>query len=130
MFSSAGVPGLNGFVGEFLTLLGAFQPHRRFVFVAVCGVVLGAIYLFWMFQRVMHGRPQAEITVQPYDLTRREAFVLVPLAIAIVWIGLKPNTLLGRMEPAVTASLSQAKIVEAEPAPIAVGQAAAAGASR
>jgi NADH-quinone oxidoreductase subunit M len=130
MFSSAGVPGLNGFVGEFLTMLGAFQPHRRFVFVAVCGVVLGAIYLFWMFQRVMHGRPQAEITVQPDDLTRREAFVLVPLAIAIVWIGIKPNTLLGRMEPTVTASLSQARIVETAPAPIAVGQALAAGASR
>jgi NADH-quinone oxidoreductase subunit M len=129
MFSSAGVPGLNGFVGEFLTMLGAFQPHRRFVFVAVCGVVLGAIYLLWMFQRVMHGRPQAEITVQPFDLTRREAYVLVPLAIAIVWIGLKPNTLLGRMESSVTASLSQAKLVEAAP-PLVVGQALAAGAGR
>ena len=127
---SAGVPGLNGFVGEFLTMLGAFQPHRRFVLVAVCGVVLGAIYLFWMFQRVMHGRPQAEITLQPFDLTRREAFVLVPLALAIVWIGVKPNTLLGRMESSVTASLSQAKIVEAAPPPLAVGQALAAGAGR
>ncbi|HEY3110518.1 MAG TPA: NADH-quinone oxidoreductase subunit M [Chloroflexota bacterium] len=130
MFSSAGVPGLNGFVGEFLTMLGAFQPHRRFVIVAVCGVVLGAIYLFWMFQRVMHGRAQAEITVQPFDLTRREAYVLVPLAIAIVWIGLAPNTLLGRMESSVTASLSQAKMVEAAPPPLAVGQALAAGAGR
>jgi NADH-quinone oxidoreductase subunit M len=130
MFSSAGVPGLNGFVGEFLTMLGAFQPHRRFVFVAVCGVVLGAIYLFWMFQRVMHGRAQAEITVQPFDLTRREALVLIPLAVAIVWIGLRPNTLLGRMEPSVTASLSQAKFVQAAPPPLAVGQALAAGAGR
>jgi NADH-quinone oxidoreductase subunit M len=130
MFSSAGVPGLNGFVGEFLTMLGAFQPHRRFVFVAVCGVVLGAIYLFWMFQRVMHGRPQAAITVQPVDMTRREAFVLVPLAIAIVWIGLQPNSLLGPMESTVTASLSQAKFAEAAPAPIEIGQAVAAGASR
>jgi NADH-quinone oxidoreductase subunit M len=132
MFSSAGVPGLNGFVGEFLTMLGAFQPHQRFVYVAVCGVVLGAIYLFWMYQRVMHGRPQSEITVQPYDLTRREAYVLVPLAIAIVWIGLSPNTLLGRMESTVTASLSQARIVEAAPPPLEAGQVlvAAAGAGR
>jgi NADH-quinone oxidoreductase subunit M len=124
------VPGLNGFVGEFLTMLGAFQPHRRFVFVAVCGVVLGAIYLFWMFQRVMHGRPQTEITAQPYDMTRREAFVLVPLAIAMVWIGLAPNALLGPMEATVTASLNQARIVEAAPGPVALGQPVAAGASR
>jgi NADH-quinone oxidoreductase subunit M len=130
MFSSAGVPGLNGFVGEFLTMLGAYQPHRRFVLVAVCGVVLGAIYLLWMFQRVMHGRPQAEIAVEPHDLTRREALVLIPLAVAIVWIGVKPNTLLGRMEPTVQASLSQARVVEAGPEPVVVGQALAAGASR
>jgi NADH-quinone oxidoreductase subunit M len=130
MFSSAGVPGLNGFVGEFLTMLGAFQPHRRFVYVAVCGVVLGAIYLFWMFQRLMHGRPQTEITALPQDLTRREALVLVPLAIAIVWIGLKPNTLLGRMESTLNASLTQARIVEAAPSPLVVGQPMAAGVSR
>jgi NADH-quinone oxidoreductase subunit M len=127
MFSSAGVPGLNGFVGEFLTMLGAFQPHKSFVVVAACGVVLGAIYLFWMFQRVMHGRPQADITLDPRDLTRREALVLIPLAIAIVWIGLKPNTLLGRMEPSVTSTLSQAKIVESAPAQSPLGSAIAAG---
>jgi NADH-quinone oxidoreductase subunit M len=130
MFSSAGVPGLNGFVGEFLTMVGAYQPHRRFVLVAVCGVVLGAIYLLWMFQRVMHGRPQSDIAVDGHDLTRREALVLIPLAVAIVWIGVKPNTLLGRMEPTVAASLSQARVVEAGPEPLVVGQALAAGASR
>ena len=107
MFSSAGVPGLNGFVGEFLTMLGAFQPHLRLVVVAACGVVLGAIYLFWMFQRVMHGRPATDLVVDRHDLTRREALVLVPLAVAIVWIGLRPNTLLGPMEGAVAAALGQ-----------------------
>lgn len=111
MFSSAGVPGLNGFVGELLTLLGAFQPHRSFAIVAVSGVVLGAIYLLWMFQRVMHGRPRTDQTIDGRDLTRREALVLVPLAIAIVWIGVKPNTLLGRMEPSVAATVSNQRSV-------------------
>ena len=107
MFSSAGVPGLNGFVGEFLTMLGAFQQHQRMVAVAAAGVVLGAIYLFWMFQRVMHGRPRTEAAVaDARDLTRREALVLIPLAIAIVWIGVRPNTLLGRMEASVGAALA------------------------
>jgi NADH-quinone oxidoreductase subunit M len=114
MFSSAGVPGLNGFVGEFLTMLGAFQPHLRLVVVAACGVVLGAIYLFWMFQRVMHGRPATTLVADPRDLTRREALVLVPLALAIVWIGVKPNTLLGRIEPSVMATLGQAGMTSAE----------------
>lgn len=120
MFSSAGVPGLNGFVGELLTMLGAFQPHRRFVVVAACGVVLGAIYLFWMFQRVMHGRPQTELSsADPRDLTRREALVLIPLAVAIVWIGVRPNTLLGRMEATVAAQVGTARVVEAVPNAIA-----------
>jgi NADH-quinone oxidoreductase subunit M len=117
MFSSAGVPGLNGFVGEFLTMLGAFQPHQRLVVVASAGVVLGAIYLFWMFQRVMHGRPSTTLVADPRDLTRREAIVLVPLAVAIVWIGLLPHTLLGRMEPAVVATLGQAGVAQAAVAP-------------
>jgi NADH-quinone oxidoreductase subunit M len=116
MFSSAGVPGLNGFVGEFLTMLGAFQQHQRLVAVAAAGVVLGAIYLFWMFQRVMHGRPRGETVVaDAHDLTRREALVLVPLAIAIVWIGVRPNTLLGRMEASVNAALAPVvRVAEAD----------------
>lgn len=101
-------------------MLGAFQPHRRFVVVAACGVVLGAIYLFWMFQRVMHGRPQTELSsADPRDLTRREALVLIPLAVAIVWIGVRPNTLLGRMEATVAAQVGTARVVEAVPNAIA-----------
>jgi len=117
MFSSAGVPGLNGFVGEFLTMLGAFQPHLRLVVVASTGIVLGAIYLVWMFQRVMHGRPATNLVADPRDLTRREALVLVPLAIAIVWIGVMPNTLLGRMETSVAATLGQAGVAQVESRP-------------
>jgi NADH-quinone oxidoreductase subunit M len=115
MFAAAGVPGLSGFVGELLTMMGAFQPHRSYVVVAACGVVLGAIYLFWMFQRVMHGRPQSDFVAQPYDLTRREAWVLTPLAIAIVVIGVQPDVLLGRIESSVSASLGQARLVQAQP---------------
>jgi NADH-quinone oxidoreductase subunit M len=115
MFAAAGVPGLSGFVGELLTMLGAYQPHRTYVVVAACGVVLGAIYLFWMFQRLMHGRPQSDLTVQPHDLTVREAWVLTPLAIASVVLGLQPDILLSRIEPTVSASLTNARIVQSAP---------------
>lgn len=115
MFAAAGVPGLSGFVGELLTMMGAYQPHRIFVMVAACGVVLGAIYLFWMFQRVMHGRPQTDLAVQTHDLTRREAWVLTPLAIATVVLGVQPDILLSRIEPSVSASLTTARLVQAQP---------------
>lgn len=115
MFAAAGVPGLSGFVGELLTMLGAYQPHRTYVWVAAGGVVLGAIYLFWMFQRVMHGRPQADLTVQTHDLTRREAWVLTPLAVATIVLGLQPDILLSRIEPSVTGALTTARLVEVQP---------------
>ena len=98
-------------------MLGAFQPHLRLVVVASAGIVLGAIYLVWMFQRVMHGRPATDLVADPRDLTRREALVLVPLAIAIVWIGVMPNTLLGRMETSVAATLGQAGVAQVESRP-------------
>ncbi|TAK25543.1 MAG: NADH-quinone oxidoreductase subunit M [Chloroflexota bacterium] len=113
MFSSAGVPGLNGFVGEFLTMLGAFQPRQRLVVVAAGGVVLGAIYLVWMFQRLMHGRQKTQTVIDGRDLTMREALVLIPLAVAMVWIGVRPNTLLGRMESSVAVTVEQARTAAA-----------------
>src|SRR6185436_8589240 len=57
MLSSIGLPGLNGFVGEFLVLIGSFGPHRWWAVVATTGVVLAAVYLLWAYQRVFHGEP-------------------------------------------------------------------------
>ncbi len=118
MFASVGVPGLSGFVGEFLTMLGAFQPNRRFVIFAALGVVLGAIYLFWMFQRVMHGPPRTNVTYTGPDLTRREALVLIPLVVAIVWFGIQPNAILGPAEASVTSTLTQARLAGFVPQPL------------
>jgi NADH-quinone oxidoreductase subunit M len=109
MFAAAGVPGLSGFVGEFLTMLGAFEPRRGLVIIAALGVVLGAIYLFWMFQRVMHGPTRDDLPAGP-DLTRREALVLVPLVVAIVWLGVLPNTILNTAQPSLDATLRQARV--------------------
>ncbi|MBI4417906.1 MAG: NADH-quinone oxidoreductase subunit M, partial [Ignavibacteriales bacterium] len=99
--SSIGLPGLNGFVGEFLILLGSFNSAvldaRGFAVVAALGVVVAAVYLLWMYQRVMfgpvrdggqyHGRTLA-------DLDSRELASLIPIIVFVVWIGIYPSTFL------------------------------------
>lgn len=100
MFSSIGLPGLNGFVGEFLILIGSFVTRRWWTVVAAGGVILAALYLLWAYQRVFHGEPEGENASMP-DLTWREGFVLAPLLVAIVGLGVYPKPMLERIEPAV-----------------------------
>jgi NADH-quinone oxidoreductase subunit M len=102
MFSSIGLPGLNGFVGEFLTLLGTFAAHRWWAVVATIGVILAALYLLWAYQRVFHGTPDEANRAMP-DLKTREALVLAPLLGLIVFLGVYPKPVLDRMEPSVVA---------------------------
>jgi len=102
MFSSIGLPGLNGFVGEFLTLLGAFASHRWWAVVAAVGVIVAALYLLWAYQRVFHGTPDEANRSMP-DLRAREAILLAPLLGLIVFLGVYPKPVLERMEPSVVA---------------------------
>ena len=112
MFSSVGLPGLNGFVGEFLILLGAFQAAPMAAVLASSGVVLAAIYLVWMYQRALHG-PDSGAGAGVGDLSWREVAALIPLVVMIVWIGLFPSTLLGRMEASVGGMVSKVEQVQA-----------------
>jgi NADH-quinone oxidoreductase subunit M len=100
MLSSIGVPGLNGFVGEFLILLGSFLTRRWWAVAAATGVILAALYLLWAYQRVFHGEPDEENAATP-DLHWREGLVMAPLLAAIVFLGVYPRPVLDRMEPAV-----------------------------
>jgi len=100
-FSSIGLPGLNGFVGEFLVLVGAYPTAKWWVVVGTTGVILAALYLLWAFQRVFQGEPdEANRTVA--DLTMRERGVIAPLLVLIVALGIYPKPLLDRIEPSVT----------------------------
>jgi NADH-quinone oxidoreductase subunit M len=94
MFSSIGLPGLNGFVGEFLTLLGSFGPYPVLSALGATGVILGAIYMLWMFQRVMQGPLDKPENQSLRDLTPREWSVLVPLVLLMFAIGIMPNPFL------------------------------------
>lgn len=95
--SSIAVPMTNGFVGEFLILLGAFKGATPYSYFAVSGVVLGAVYMLWMFKRVFYGEqgPLVKDEHHPlHDLNWREMAVLLPLMILVFWMGLFPNSFL------------------------------------
>jgi NADH-quinone oxidoreductase subunit M len=96
--SSLGLPGLNGFVGEFLALLGAFQRMPVYAVLGATGVVLAAVYLLWMYQRVMFGPITHADNKRLTDLTPREIAILAPVVLLIVWIGLYPRPFLTRLE--------------------------------
>ena len=100
MLASVGLPGLNGFPGEFLTLVGAFKGARWWAVVAAAGVILSAVYLLWAYQRVFQGPATGENATMR-DLTFFEGAVLAPLCVMIVVFGVYPKPLLDRIEPAV-----------------------------
>jgi NADH-quinone oxidoreductase subunit M len=105
MLSSVGLPGLNGFVGEFLILIGTFLTHRWWAVIGATGVVFATIYLVWAYQRVFHGEPTGENVEMP-DMTWRERAIMVPLLALIVFIGVYPKPLLDRIEPSVNQVIS------------------------
>ncbi|PYP32465.1 MAG: Fe-S-binding domain-containing protein, partial [Gemmatimonadetes bacterium] len=98
--SAIGLPGTNGFVGELLVLLGAFQTHPVAAIVAASGVIVAAAYLLWALQRVIYNPLDKKENETLLDLTPRELAVLVPLLACIVWLGVYPKPFLERMEPA------------------------------
>ncbi len=107
-FSSVGLPGTNGFVGEFLALVGAFESNLRwFAVIATSGVIFAAIYMLWMYQRVMLGKVTNPANENLKDLSLREIAVMVPLLLFVFWIGVYPNTFLDKMNPAIEQLLNQ-----------------------
>ncbi len=99
-FASIGLPGFSGFVGEFLTMLGAFQANRFYVAVAAVGVILAALYLLWAFQRVFTGEPKEEDSKME-DMSFREGLCVVPLLVLSLVLGLFPQFFLDRVNPSV-----------------------------
>ena len=105
--SSIGLPGLNGFVGEFTILLGVFQRSPWFAALAASGVVLSAVYMLWMLQRVLFGEVRIRANLGLPDLSRREWIVVLPMVALMFWIGLYPKPLFDRIEPSAKAWLAQ-----------------------
>jgi NADH-quinone oxidoreductase subunit M len=111
--SSLGLPGLNGFVGEFLILLGTFQVHRGLAALATTGIIFAAVYLLWMYQRVFFGAITVEANRRLRDLSAREWAILVPILLLIAWIGVYPSSFTGLTEASVQALVAQVQIKSA-----------------
>jgi NADH-quinone oxidoreductase subunit M len=99
-FASIGLPGLNGFIGEFLVLIGSFTRYPWFVAVATTAVIFSACYMLWATQRVFFNRFTNPLNEGIGDLNLRELAVLVPLILAMFWMGLYPGPILRRTESA------------------------------
>jgi NADH-quinone oxidoreductase subunit M len=113
--SSIGLPGLNGFVGEFLILVGAFQVHRPAAVLATTGIIFAAVYLLWMYQRVIFGEVTHEENRRLPDLSLREWVILVPVLACIIWIGVYPLSFTGKTEASVQALITQVQTKAAAP---------------
>jgi NADH-quinone oxidoreductase subunit M len=128
MLSSIGLPGLNGFVGEFMVLIGSFPTRRWWVVVATLGVILAALYLLWAYQRVFHGQPRPEDADTP-ELRPREFGLLAPFLVAIVFLGVYPKPVIDRIEPSVDRLIEhlEANSDYQRPEPVVVAEPGAAG---
>ena len=110
-FASIGLPGLNGFVGEFLVLIGSYATLPVFTIVAASGVILAAIYLLWAYERVFTGVPDKPENQALNDLSAREIGLMVPLVVLMLLLGLYPKVLLDRTAPSTEALLDRIEAV-------------------
>jgi NADH-quinone oxidoreductase subunit M len=120
VFSSIGLPGLNGFTGEILSLMGMFQSSPLYAILGLTGIILGAWYMLWLVQRTFFGRLREPIIedhaggpgghhLPPGDLNMREVCALAPLVVLIFWIGIQPQFFIRRMEPSIAQVMAQVR---------------------
>jgi NADH-quinone oxidoreductase subunit M len=98
--ASIGLPGTSGFVGEFLTLLGAYQEETLVAFVAAIGVILGAAYMLYLYRRVVFGEMTNPQIAKMKDIKRVDWFTLLPLAVLTIWFGIYPKPVFDVISPA------------------------------
>jgi NADH-quinone oxidoreductase subunit M len=101
--SSIGLPGTNGFISEFLVMVGSFKTYPYLTTVSAIGVILGAAYMLWALQRIIYNPLDNRENEHLTDLNWREITLLVPVLAAILWLGIYPKPVLARMEAATTA---------------------------
>ncbi len=108
--SSIAVPGTNGFVGEFLILLGTWKANPMIAIIGGLGVIFGAVYMLWMFQRVMFGPIKHEKNNALKDLNLREGIILLPLVFLIFFMGFFPNFFFSKMDSSVSRFLARSNV--------------------
>ena len=99
--ASVGLPGLSGFVGEFLVLLGTFKVNTWVAFLAATGLILGVAYALWLYRKIMFGELTKDSLKAILDMNRREVVVFLPLVLLALWMGVYPSSFLDPMAPSV-----------------------------
>ena len=99
--ASVGLPGLSGFIGEFLVLIGTFKANTWVAFLAATGLILGAAYALWLYRKIIFGELTKDSLKAILDMNRREVAVFLPLVLIVLWMGIYPNSFLDPMAPAV-----------------------------
>ncbi len=107
MLGSVGLPGTSGFVGEFLTLMGAFQVNTVIATFATTGVVLGAAYMLVLYRKVIFGEQKNKDAATMKDLTKLEYSYLVPLVLIVIWLGVAPSYVMDKVAPSVEKLMGQ-----------------------
>ncbi len=102
MLASVGLPGTGGFIGEFLVLVGAFQVNTWVAALTAIGVILGAVYMLYLYRRVIFGKLTKESLKDILDLSPREIAVFAPLVVIVLWMGIYPVPFLDAMDASVT----------------------------
>jgi NADH-quinone oxidoreductase subunit M len=128
VLSSVGLPGLNGFVGEYLILLGTFQASPALAAIAVTGVIFGAVYLLMATRKLLFGPLVLSANKRLTDIKAREIALMIPVVALVVWIGVSPNVFLARTQGSldvVMNRLNQAKTASLERAHVQPAVAAA-----
>jgi NADH-quinone oxidoreductase subunit M len=105
--ASIGLPGTSGFVGEFLSLLGAYHANSWVAFFATTGIILGACYMLYLYWRICYGKLDKPDAAAMPDLSLREVAVLAPIAAAVLWMGVYPESFLAPMRNDVSIILAR-----------------------
>jgi NADH-quinone oxidoreductase subunit M len=101
MLASVGLPGTSGFVGEFLSMLGAFQVNTWVAFLGTTGVILGAAYMLWLYRRIIFEKIVHADVRAMVDLTPREILVFAPMIAVVIWMGIYPSSFLRPIQPSI-----------------------------
>jgi NADH-quinone oxidoreductase subunit M len=99
--ASVGLPGLSGFVGEFLVLVGAFKANTWVATLAATGMILGAAYALWLYRKIVFGTITRDAVRAMTDMNMREVMVFAPLVLVTIWMGVYPSSFLDVMDASV-----------------------------
>ena len=113
MLASVGLPGTGGFIGEFLILVGVFQVNAWVAAFTATGVILGAVYMLYLYRRVIFGQLTKDSLMKITDLSKREMLVFAPLVLLVFWMGIYPTSFLDVMHVSVNNLLDQMETARA-----------------